>query len=85
MAISYKRTIIQLPLKDVKLFQDYADNYGLSLSGAIVFLAKKSLEQEEIIKHLPRMMKIVEEDQRQNNSKTNKNSSKKTAKRSSDI
>lgn len=77
MAISYKRTIIQIPLKDVELFEEYAKNYGLSVSGAIVFLAKKSLEQEELIKHLPRMLNIVEEDQKMNKSKSSKKAPKK--------
>ena len=53
MAISYKRTLIQIPLKDVKLFQDYAEYYGMSVSSAIIQLAKKGLEQEQVIKYIP--------------------------------
>lgn len=53
MAISYKRTLIQIPLKDVKLFQDYAEYYGMSVSSAIIQLAKKGLEQEQVIKYFP--------------------------------
>lgn len=53
MAISYKRTLIQIPLKDVELFEDYASFYGLSFSSAIIQLAKKGLEQEQVIKYIP--------------------------------
>ena len=53
MATSYKRTIIQIPLKDVSLFEDYANYYGLSVSSAIISLAKKGLEQEQVIKYIP--------------------------------
>lgn len=76
MALSYKRTIIQVPLQDVKLFEDYAQKYSLSVSGAIIFLAKKSLEQEETIKYLPKMLKIIEKEQTLNNSKSSHNSRK---------
>ena len=58
MAISYKRTIIQVPLKDVSLFEDYANFYGLSVSSAIISLAKKGLEQEQVIKFLPEIVSM---------------------------
>ena len=77
MSVSYKRTIIQIPLQDVKTFESYAKKYSLSLSGAIIMLAKKSLEQEEIIKQLPDMIKIIQTDQKLSSSKTNKKGSKK--------
>lgn len=76
MALSYKRTIIQIPLSDVQLFENYARKYSLSTSGAIVFLAKKSLEQEEVIKQLPKMLKIIEKEQATTNSKTTRKSKK---------
>ena len=59
MAISYKRTIIQVPLEDVDLFQEYANKYGLSFSSAIVMLAKKSMEYEQTLKLVPDMIKII--------------------------
>ena len=79
MAISYKRTLIQVPLKDVKVFEGYAKKYGMSFSGAIVFLAKKSLEQEKVMEKLPDMITIIQEEQRQrlNSSKTDKKALKK--------
>lgn len=56
MALSYKRTIIQIPLEDVKVFESYAKKYSLSVSGAIIMLAKKAMEYEETVKYLPEML-----------------------------
>lgn len=75
MAISYKRMNIQIPLQDVKTFENYAQKYSLSVSGTIIFLAKKQLEQEEVIKQLPDMIQIIQKEQK-NSSKTNKKASK---------
>ena len=71
MAISYKRTIIQVPLKDIDKFEEYADTYGLSFSSAIICLAKKGLEQESIIENVPQIMAMYW-DYQNNMSKTNK-------------
>lgn len=71
MATSYKRTIIQIPLKDVKLFEDYASFYGLSVSSAIISLAKKGLEQEQVIKYLPDIVSMYNY-LKSDNSKSNK-------------
>lgn len=70
MAISYKRTLIQIPLNDVKLFEDYANYYGLSVSSAIISLAKKGLEQEQVIKYIPDIVNMYNDFR--NSSKTNK-------------
>lgn len=75
MATSYKRTIIQIPLKDVKLFEDYANFYGLSVSSAIISLAKKGLEQEQVIKYLPDIVSMYN-DLKIDSSKTNKKAPK---------
>lgn len=79
MAISYKRMNIQIPLQDIESFENYAKKYSLSVSGAIIFLAKKSLEQEEIIKQLPDMIKIIQEEQK-NISRTKNKAPKKQKK-----
>jgi len=71
MATSYKRAIIQVPLKDLKTFQDYADYYNLSFSSAIMLLAKKSLEAENFIQNFNDFAKTQKP-----RSKTNKNISK---------
>lgn len=63
MATTYKRTIIQVPLQDVKLFEKYAKTYGLSVSSAIVMLAKKSIDYEEAIQSLPTMLNLIKEQQ----------------------
>lgn len=75
MATSYKRTIIQIPLKDVKLFEDYASYYSLSVSSAIISLAKKGLEQEQVIKYIPDIVNMYNDFK--DNSKTNKKAPKK--------
>ena len=75
MAISYKRTIIQVPLKDVNLFEEYASFYGLSFSSAIISLAKKGLEQEQVIKFLPDLVSMYK-DLQSDTSKTRKKASK---------
>jgi len=74
MAISYKRTLIQIPLKDVQLFEEYANYYNLSFSGAIVQLAKKGLEQEQVIKYIPDIVNMYHDykDSSQNNKKVSK-------------
>lgn len=74
MANSYKRTIIQIPLKDVKLFEDYAEYYSLSVSSAIISLAKKGLEQEQVIKYIPDIVNMYNDFK--DSSKTNKKVSK---------
>lgn len=79
MTVDYKRTIIQVPLEDVTLFEAYAKKYGLSLSSAIVMLAKKSIEYEETLKTLPSMIEVIKNEQAlelKRVSKTNKNVSK---------
>lgn len=63
MTNSYKRTIIQLPLEDVPLFEEYAKRYSLSLSSAIIMLAKKSIEYEEALKTLPSMIEVIKTEQ----------------------
>ena len=81
MAISYKRTIIQVPLKDVKVFQDYADYYGMSFSSAIIQLAKKGLEQEQVIKYIPDIVNMYNDlNSKSNTSKKDKKSPKKQKK-----
>lgn len=79
MTTDYKRTIIQVPLEDISLFEDYAKKYSLSLSSAIVMLAKKSIEYEETLKTLPSMIEVIKNEQAlelKRVSKTNKKISK---------
>ena len=66
----YKRTIIQVPLDILPLFNDYAQKYSLSLSSAIVMLAKKSIEQEEIMKSLPGLVQVMQKEHEMNSKKT---------------
>lgn len=76
MATSYKRTIIQVPLQDVKLFEKYAKTYGLSVSAAIVMLAKKSIDYEQAIQSLPTMLNLIKEQQENDKKKKQKEKSK---------
>lgn len=76
MATTYKRTIIQVPLQDVKLFEKYAKTYGLSFSAAIVMLAKKSIDYEQAIQSLPTMLNLIKEQQENDKKKKQKEKSK---------
>ena len=59
MSVNYKRTIIQVPLEDVPAFEEYSNRYGLSFSASIIMLAKKALENENMIALVPTMLNYL--------------------------
>ena len=79
MAVSYKRILVQVPFDDAKKFKEYSSKNNLSFSKTIIFLARKGLEQENILFNLPEIINILNEEQK-NTSKTNKKVSKKKVK-----
>lgn len=76
MTTNYKRTIIQIPLEDVKSFEDYANKYGLSFSSSIVMLAKKAIEYEQTVALVPQILDAMKTEEALQRKETKKNAKK---------